>query len=219
MAIPSPLDADYVVARSHDVRSWSFGNVTAPRNPSSTIDDHVRGTLHDQGIFGPVRDFHCVCGRYVGIRYKGMICDRCGVKLALKSSRATRFGHIELPNSIPHPFSDDQMLECFPVVPALLMQSPGGEGLPDLYDRLIVAAERKPSTHWAEIIKSIMSELLPIAVLLHQWQLDSAIVLTRGLALERKNTDESSPRFCLVCGYLVAGLAVSACPGCGNPIP
>jgi hypothetical protein len=148
-----------------------------------------------------------------------MICDRCGVKLALKSSRATRFGHIELPDPIPHPFSSDQMLECFPVVPALLMQSPGGKGLPDLYDRLIVAAERKPSTRWAEIIKTIISELLPIAVLLHQWQLDSAIVLTRGLALNRMNTDESSSKSCLACGYLLAGLEVAACPGCGSPIP
>lgn len=219
MAIPSPLDADYFIARSHDVRSWSFGQVTAPRDSSSTFDDHVRGTLHDQGIFGPIRDFHCVCGRYVGIRYKGMICDRCGVKVGLKSSRATRFGRIELPDPILHPFSSNQMLECFPVVPALLMQSPGGKELPDLYDRLIVAAERKPSAHWTQIIKTIISELLPLAVVLHHWQLDSAIVLTRGLAIERKSSDESSPRFCKACGYLLTGLAVAACPGCGSPIP
>jgi len=219
VAIPAPLDADYVVATTRDIRSWSFGRLTAPRDASSTFDDHIRGTIHDQGTFGPVHDFHCACGKYIGIAFKGMICDRCGVKVALKSSRASRFGHIEFPDPIFHPFSRDQMLECFPVVPALLMQSPGGSGLPDLYDRLIVAAERKPSTHWTEIIKTIISELLPIAVLLHQWQLDSAIVLTRGLALERKNSDESSPRFCLACGYLLSGLAVAACPGCGSPIP
>jgi DNA-directed RNA polymerase subunit beta' len=63
------------------VRSWSFGALQSPREPGAQGWQQRRGTLDDQRILGPLRDFECACGKYQGPRYRGMICDRCGVKL------------------------------------------------------------------------------------------------------------------------------------------
>jgi len=114
VTIPTPLDIDYRIATSHDIRSWSFGAVTAPRHASATFHDNVRGTLHDQGIFGPIHDFKCACGKYAGDRYKGMICDRCGVKIAPKTIRGSRFAHIDFTDSTAHPLASAAWRQRFP---------------------------------------------------------------------------------------------------------
>lgn len=218
MTIPTPLDVDYRVVTSHEIHSWSFGALKAPRHPSATFRDNVFGTLHDQRIFGPIRDFKCGCGKYADERYKGMICDRCGVKIGPSTIRGSRFGHIDFPDPIAHPFSPDSELWCFPVLPILFIQSPGGRQLPTLYDQLIEAADNQLAARIHEIITSIIDQLTPVVVIAHDWRFAVARTLARGLALEPINGAEDSPPYCNQCGYLLAGLQVVLCPGCGTQL-
>ena len=218
MAIPPPLELDFEPARSYDDRSRSFGALTEARRPLTTFHDHVRGTLHDQGIFGPVHDLRCFCGKYSGDRHKGMICDRCGVKVALKACRATRFGHIEFRSPMEHPLSRDLLLHCFPVMPGQILQSPAGALLADAYDQLVVAANRHCVKEITNAANDIIAALAPVAVLLHRWHLEGAILFAYGLALTQKSPNGDSPQFCSACGYLLSGLRTSDCPGCGTSL-
>ncbi len=190
MTIPQPLDADYCTATSRDVRSWSFGALTSPRDAAATSHDNVAGTLNDQRIFGPIHDFKCACGKYVGDSYKNMICDRCGVKVAPNTIRGSRLAHIEFAAPIHHPFAPKNKLQCFPVLPILFIESPGGHRLPALYDQLIDAAKKEAKTCIYETIKSIIDQLTPVAITSHQWRLAVARTVIRGLALQPKDTTE-----------------------------
>ncbi|MEZ6138880.1 MAG: hypothetical protein R3C53_28680 [Pirellulaceae bacterium] len=218
MTIPIPLDTDYCDATSHDIRSWSFGALTSPRHASATFRDNVAGTLHDQRIFGPIHDFKCACGRYDGDRFKNMICDRCGVKVASSTIRGSRFGHIEFASPIAHPFAPDKELQCFPVLPILFIESPGGHRLQTLYDQLIDDAKEKTATRIAETINSICDQIAPVAIAAHDWDLSAAGTLARGLALKHKDSPGTSREYCNKCGYLLAGLQVDLCPGCGSQL-
>lgn len=184
MPIPAPLAADYRPATSREIRSWSFGALTSPRAESATFYDNVRGTLNDQRIFGPIDDFRCGCGKFVGDRYQGMICDRCGVKIDSSAIRAARFGHIEFDAAVRHPFAPDCELNCFPVIPIAFIESPGGRRLPDLYDRLVVAANTESVARVSESVDAIVDQLTPPAITLHEWRLDAAEMFAHGLALE-----------------------------------
>src|SRR5207302_9291944 len=93
--LPSTLAAAYRLATDREVRSWSYGVLKAFRNPDAQGWEQQRETLDDQRIFGPLREFECACGKYRGPRYRGMICDRCGVKITTPAARRHRFGHIE----------------------------------------------------------------------------------------------------------------------------
>jgi DNA-directed RNA polymerase beta' subunit len=217
MKIPAPLSAEYEIATSDDVRSWSFGSVTAPRNPKATFQDHIPGTLHDQRIFGPIRDFECACGKYAGARYTGMICDRCGVKIAPATVRGSRFAHVEFPEPVLHPFDPETQLHCFPILPILFAQSPSGSGLLKLYDQLIEAANRATSEKIEQSIGSILDFLTPVVITLHDWRIADAQTLARGLAIERKTVEDES-EFCGHCGYVIAGLGAKICPACQSPL-
>src|SRR5262245_10581692 len=100
LRLPLSLAAMYRPATDREVHSWSFGAVKAPRNPGAGSYQGRRRTLDDQAIFGPVREFHCACGKYQGDRYRGMICDLCGVKMTIPEERRRRFGHIDLPVAV-----------------------------------------------------------------------------------------------------------------------
>ncbi|MGQ0633037.1 MAG: hypothetical protein ACT4QC_00350 [Planctomycetaceae bacterium] len=78
----------------------------------------TRDTLDDQRIFGPLRTLECACGMYRGVEHRGLICDRCGVKVASPEVRRTRFGHVELDIEITRPFDPDARLSVWPVLPA-----------------------------------------------------------------------------------------------------
>ena len=218
MTIPTPLDADYCDATSHDIRSWSFGALTSSRDASATFRDNVAGTLQDQRIFGPIHDFKCACGQYDGDRYKNMICDRCGVKVASSRIRGSRFGHIEFAGPIAHPFVPNNQLQCFPVLPILFIESPGGHRLAALYDQLTDAAKEQVNTRIHETINSICDLLAPVTITTHDWRLSAARTLARGLALKHKEDGETSGAYCTQCGYLLAGLQVVLCPGCGSQL-
>src|SRR5438552_1995581 len=138
--LPSTLAWRYRLATDQDIRSWSFGVVKASRSGDAGEWHTQRGTLDDQAIFGPLRDYHCACGKYAGQKYNGMICDLCGVKVTQISQRRRRFGHVDLPVSVAHPLGNEHArLTVFPVLPAAFFESTD-TGLRDLYDRLVDAS-------------------------------------------------------------------------------
>jgi DNA-directed RNA polymerase subunit beta' len=84
------------LARPHDIRSWSFGEVKKPETINYRTYKPEKDGLFCERIFGPEKDWECSCGKYRGMKYKGMICDRCGVKVTHSRVRRKRMGHIEL---------------------------------------------------------------------------------------------------------------------------
>ncbi len=98
---------DYVsvkvsLARPHDIRSWSFGEVKKPETINYRTYRPEKDGLFCERIFGPEKDWECSCGKYRGMKYKGMICDRCGVKITHSRVRRKRMGHIELAAPVVH---------------------------------------------------------------------------------------------------------------------
>ena len=85
-----------VVAHPTTIKSWSKGEVKNPETINYRTFKPEPGGLFCQKIFGPVRDYECACGKYKRIKYKGVICDRCGVEVTLARVRRERMGHIEL---------------------------------------------------------------------------------------------------------------------------
>jgi len=90
------------LASPHDVRSWSFGEVKKPETINYRTYRPERDGLFCERIFGPEKDWECACGKYRGMKYKGMICDRCGVKVTHSRVRRKRMGHIEMASPVVH---------------------------------------------------------------------------------------------------------------------
>src|SRR5437660_865515 len=90
------------LASPHDIRSWSFGEVKKPETINYRTYRPEKDGLFCERIFGPEKDWECACGKYRGEKYKGMICDRCGVKVTHSRVRRKRMGHIELAAPVVH---------------------------------------------------------------------------------------------------------------------
>jgi len=90
------------LASPHDIRNWSFGEVKKPETINYRTYRPERDGLFCERIFGPEKDWECACGKYRGMKYKGMVCDRCGVKVPHSRVRRKRMGHIELAAPIVH---------------------------------------------------------------------------------------------------------------------
>jgi hypothetical protein len=90
------------VAGPHDIRSWSFGEVKKPETINYRTFRPEPGGLFCERIFGPEKDGECACGKYRGMKHQGMICDRCGVKVAPSRVRRERMGHVELAVPVVH---------------------------------------------------------------------------------------------------------------------
>src|SRR5271155_72016 len=90
------------LASPHDIRSWSFGEVKKPETINYRTYRPEKDGLFCERIFGPEKDWECSCGKYRGMKYKGMICDRCGVKVTHSRVRRKRMGHINLAAPIVH---------------------------------------------------------------------------------------------------------------------
>ncbi|MCC6508555.1 MAG: DNA-directed RNA polymerase subunit beta', partial [Pirellulaceae bacterium] len=90
------------LARPQDIRSWSFGEVKKPETINYRTYRPEKDGLFCERIFGPEKDWECACGKYRGMKYKGMICDRCGVKVTHSRVRRKRMGHIELAAPVVH---------------------------------------------------------------------------------------------------------------------
>ena len=90
------------LAGPNDIRSWSFGEVKKPETINYRTYRPERDGLFCERIFGPERDYECACGKYKGTKYKGIICDRCGVKVTHSRVRRKRMGHINLAAPVVH---------------------------------------------------------------------------------------------------------------------
>ena len=90
------------LASPHDIRSWSFGEVKKPETINYRTYRPEKDGLFCERIFGPEKDWECTCGKYRGMKYKGMVCDRCGVKVTHSRVRRKRMGHIELAAPVVH---------------------------------------------------------------------------------------------------------------------
>jgi len=100
-----PHDFDEIsmsLASAEQIRSWSHGEVTKPETINYRSRKPERDGLFCQKIFGPIKDWQCACGKYKKLRYKGMVCDRCGVEVTRSLVRRERFGHIELAAPVTH---------------------------------------------------------------------------------------------------------------------
>jgi len=90
------------MASPEQIRSWSYGEVTKPETMNYRTLKPERDGLFCERIFGPTKDYECSCGKYRKIRYKGIICDKCGVEVARAKVRRERMGHIELACPVSH---------------------------------------------------------------------------------------------------------------------
>jgi len=90
------------LASPNDIRSWSFGEVRKPETINYRTYRAERDGLFCERIFGPERDWECFCGKYKGTQHKGMLCDRCGVKVTHSRVRRKRMGHINLAAPVVH---------------------------------------------------------------------------------------------------------------------
>jgi DNA-directed RNA polymerase subunit beta' len=90
------------VASPDDIKNWSYGEVTKPETINYRTFRAEKDGLFDERIFGPTRDFECYCGKYKRIRYKGIVCDRCGVEVTYSRVRRERMGHITLAAPVIH---------------------------------------------------------------------------------------------------------------------
>src|SRR4051812_22515214 len=90
------------LASPERIKEWSYGEVTKPETINYRTQRSERNGLFDEKIFGPDRDFECYCGKYRGIRYKGIVCEKCGVEITRSIVRRERMGHIELASPVAH---------------------------------------------------------------------------------------------------------------------
>jgi DNA-directed RNA polymerase subunit beta' len=90
------------LASPADIRSWSYGEVKKPETINYRTYRAEKDGMFCERIFGPERDWECFCGKYKGMKHKGIICDRCGVKVTHSRVRRKRFGHITLASPIVH---------------------------------------------------------------------------------------------------------------------
>ncbi len=122
----SATDFDQVViklASPEKIKEWSKGEVTKPETINYRTQRPERSGLFDEKIFGPEKDYECYCGKYRGIRYKGIVCEKCGVEITRSIVRRERMGHIELSTPVSHVW----YLRGVPSRLALILGIPGGD--------------------------------------------------------------------------------------------
>jgi DNA-directed RNA polymerase subunit beta' len=90
------------VASPERIKEWSHGEVTKPETINYRTQRSEKSGLFDEKIFGPDKDYECYCGKYRGIRYKGIVCEKCGVEITRSIVRRDRMGHIELATPVSH---------------------------------------------------------------------------------------------------------------------
>lgn len=100
-----PQDFDLIklsLASPEKILDWSHGEITKPETINYRTQRSEKSGLFDERIFGPDRDYECYCGKYRGIRYKGIVCEKCGVEITRSIVRRERMGHIELASPVAH---------------------------------------------------------------------------------------------------------------------
>ena len=102
---PSPQSFDEIrisIASPERIRSWSFGEIKKPETINYRTFKPERDGLFCARIFGPIKDYECLCGKYKRMKYRGIICEKCGVEVTLSKVRRERMGHIELASPVVH---------------------------------------------------------------------------------------------------------------------
>ena len=101
--VSSDFDAIKVTLASPEkIRSWSYGEVKKPETINYRTFKPERDGLFCAKIFGPIRDFECLCGKYKRLKHRGVICEKCGVEVTQSKVRRERMGHIDLATSVAH---------------------------------------------------------------------------------------------------------------------
>src|SRR4026209_1883581 len=90
------------LASPERILSWSFGEIKKPETINYRTFKPERDGLFCARIFGPIKDYECLCGKYKRMKYKGLICEKCGVEVTLSKVRRQRMGHIELAAPVAH---------------------------------------------------------------------------------------------------------------------
>src|SRR6202044_1675818 len=90
------------IASPEQITAWSYGEVKKPETINYRTLKPERDGLFCERIFGPARDFECACGKYRWVKFKGIVCDRCGVEVTESKVRRERMGHIELAVPVAH---------------------------------------------------------------------------------------------------------------------
>ena len=90
------------IASPERIRSWSYGEIKKPETINYRTFKPEKDGLFCARIFGPVRDYECLCGKYKRMKYRGIICEKCGVEVTLSKVRRERMGHIELAAPVAH---------------------------------------------------------------------------------------------------------------------
>lgn len=111
------------IASPERIKEWSYGEVTKPETMNYRTQRSEKNGLFDEKIFGPDKDFECYCGKYRGIRYKGIVCEKCGVEITRSIVRRERMGHIELATPVSHIW----FLRSMPSRVALLLGMASGD--------------------------------------------------------------------------------------------
>src|SRR6201994_787875 len=103
--VAAPVAFDQIqiaIASPEKILSWSFGEIKKPETINYRTFKPERDGLFCARIFGPIKDYECLCGKYKRMKYKGIICEKCGVKVTLQKVRRERMGHIELASPVAH---------------------------------------------------------------------------------------------------------------------
>lgn len=90
------------IASPERIRSWSWGEIKKPETINYRTFKPERDGLFCARIFGPIKDYECLCGKYKRMKYKGIVCEKCGVEVTLQKVRRERMGHIELASPVAH---------------------------------------------------------------------------------------------------------------------
>ena len=103
IAKPESFDQIRIGIASPDkIRSWSFGEIKKPETINYRTFKPERDGLFCARIFGPIKDYECLCGKYKRMKYKGIVCEKCGVEVTVSKVRRERMGHIELASPVAH---------------------------------------------------------------------------------------------------------------------
>src|SRR5690348_731646 len=103
--VAKPETFDHIrigIASPDKIRSWSFGEIKKPETINYRTFKPERDGLFCARIFGPIKDYECLCGKYKRMKYRGIICEKCGVEVTLSKVRRDRMGHIELASPVAH---------------------------------------------------------------------------------------------------------------------
>ena len=103
LAKPETFDQIQIgIASPERIRSWSFGEIKKPETINYRTFKPERDGLFCARIFGPIKDYECLCGKYKRMKYRGVVCEKCGVEVTLQKVRRERMGHIELASPVAH---------------------------------------------------------------------------------------------------------------------